>query len=106
MSKAASKSNLRLVEPPVVQVRPVTKANEAMHPRVMSESAFTCARLTRAAYYSDDTALIYHMDVRAGLKLLSEAGVQVNCVVTSPPFYGQRDYEVVNRPGFAGGCFA
>ena len=48
MSKAASKSNLRLVEPPVVQVRPVTKANEAMHPRVMSESAFTCARLTRA----------------------------------------------------------
>lgn len=99
MSKAASRSNLRVVEPTAVQVRPATKANEAMHPRVMSEAAFTCDGLTQAAYYSDDTALIYHMDVRAGLKLLSEAGVQVNCVVTSPPFYGQRDYEVDHQIG-------
>jgi site-specific DNA-methyltransferase (adenine-specific) len=39
------------------------------------------------------------MDVRAGLKLLSESDVQVNCVVTSPPFYGQRDYEVDDQIG-------
>lgn len=79
--------------------RPVTKANEAMHPRVMSESAFTSERLRQAAYYSDDTSLVFHMDVREGLKLLSESGVEVNCIVTSPPFYGQRDYEVDGQIG-------
>ena len=74
--------------------RPMTPANEAMHPQVMSEAAFTSKRLRDQAYYADDTALVLHMDVRAGLKLLAESGVMVNCVVTSPPFYGQRDYDV------------
>jgi hypothetical protein len=79
--------------------RPVTKANEAMHPVVMSEAAFTSKRLRDAAYYADDTVLVLNMDVREGIKLLAEAGVEVNCVVTSPPFYGQRDYEVDRQIG-------
>jgi site-specific DNA-methyltransferase (adenine-specific) len=65
----------------------------------MSEAAFTCERLKKAAYYSDETSLVFHMDVREGLKLLSKSGVKVNCVVTSPPFYGQRDYEVDDQIG-------
>ena len=92
-------ANLRLVEAPSDAKRPATKANEAMHPKVMSEEAFTSQRLKDAAYYSDDTALVLYMDVREGLRLLGEAGVEANCIVTSPPFYGQRDYEVDGQIG-------
>lgn len=79
--------------------RPVTKANEAMHPKVMSEDAFTSKLLTETAYYADDTAIVLNMDVRDGLALLAKAGVRANCIVTSPPFYGQRDYEVDGQIG-------
>lgn len=79
--------------------RPPTRANEAMHPVVMSEAAFTSKLLQDAAYYADDTILVLNMDVREGVTLLAEAGVEVNCVVTSPPFYGQRDYEVDRQIG-------
>ncbi|TIN72064.1 MAG: site-specific DNA-methyltransferase [Mesorhizobium sp.] len=70
-----------------------------MHPQVMSEEAFTSKLLRDAAYYSDDTAIVLNMDVRDGLSLLNKAGVKVNCVVTSPPFYGQRDYDVDRQIG-------
>ena len=39
------------------------------------------------------------MDVNKGLKLLALHKMIVNCVVTSPPFYGQRDYEVDGQIG-------
>lgn len=92
-------TNLRLVAPTSEQQPPITRANEAMHPQVMSEEAFCSQELKDAAYYSDETALILHMDVRKGLELLRKADVKVNCVVTSPPFYGQRDYEVDEQIG-------
>ncbi|MBB6427427.1 site-specific DNA-methyltransferase [Sphingopyxis sp. JAI128] len=98
MSRSPSPS-LRLVETGVKSGRPATKANEAMHPRVMSETAFNSRALRSAAYYSDDTSLILNMDIREGLRLLADAGVEVNCIVTSPPFYGQRDYEVDDQIG-------
>ncbi|MEY9790582.1 DNA-methyltransferase [Sinorhizobium fredii] len=79
--------------------RPLTRANEAMHPQVMSEDAFTSKRLKDAAAYSDETAIVLNMDVREALSLLAEEGVKVNCIVTSPPFYGQRDYEVDRQIG-------
>jgi site-specific DNA-methyltransferase (cytosine-N4-specific) len=31
-------------------------------------------------------------DARTGLDLLAKARIEVDCIVTSPPFYGQRDY--------------
>jgi site-specific DNA-methyltransferase (cytosine-N4-specific) len=99
MSNLASKPILHLVETAPELVRPSTRANDAMHSRVMSEEAFTSTLLRDAAYYSDDTALVLHMDVSDGLKLLADAGVEVNCIVTSPPFYGQRDYEVDGQIG-------
>jgi len=80
-------------------IRPRTKANEAMHPVVADEDLFNRPELVERAYYSDDTALVFNMDVRAALRLLSESGVLVNCIVTSPPFYGQRDYEVDGQIG-------
>ncbi|MDA4808820.1 DNA methyltransferase, partial [Enterobacter hormaechei] len=65
----------------------------------MSEDAFTSKRLRAAAAYSDETSIVLNMDVREALSLLAEEGVKVNCVVTSPPFYGQRDYEVDRQIG-------
>jgi site-specific DNA-methyltransferase (adenine-specific) len=99
MAKPNRTPDLRLIEVALEHKRPATKANEAMHPKVMSESVFTSDHLKQAAYYADDTAIVLHMDVREGLRLLAGAGVEVNCVVTSPPFYGQRDYEVDRQIG-------
>lgn len=70
-----------------------------MHPQVMTEEGFSSKLLTEAAFYADETALVLHMDVRDGLALLKEAGVKANCLVTSPPFYGQRDYEIEGQIG-------
>lgn len=100
MPRLNKKTQLQLadLDAPVVP-RPSTRANEAMHPQVMSEEDFTSEVLQKAAYYSDETALVLHMDVRDGLNLLAEANVKVNCIVTSPPFYGQRDYEVERQIG-------
>ncbi len=98
MTRPKIKTSLRLIDFADTK-RPSTRANEAMHPQVMSEAAFTAKALQDAAYYADDTVLVLHMDVRDGLKLLADAAVKVNCVVTSPPFYGQRDYEVDRQIG-------
>jgi len=68
------------IEPAEIASRPATKANEAMHPRVMSEEAFTSGLLRSAAFYSDDTVLVLNMDVRDGVALLAKAGVSVTLV--------------------------
>ena len=99
MSHLANKTDEGLIASAVAEKRPPTRANEAMHPKVMSKAAFTSEHLRKAAYYWDDATLVLHMDVREGLQLLGEAGVQVNCIVSSPPFYGQRDYEVDQQIG-------
>lgn len=70
-----------------------------MHPYVESAEVFASARLKECAYYADDKTLVLNMDVRAGLELLNEVGLKANCVVTSPPFYGQRDYEIADQIG-------
>lgn len=79
--------------------RPATKANQAMDPRVLSQEVFASRELRNAAHYADDRVLILNMDVKDGLKLLANAGAFANCIVTSPPFYGQRDYEVDGQIG-------
>lgn len=78
---------------------PKTKANAAMHPVVVSEEVFTSPELQKHAFYADDTALVFNMDVKDALALLAEHKMVVNCVVTSPPFYGQRDYGVDGQIG-------
>ena len=78
---------------------PKTKANEAMHPQVISEKIFASDEIRERAYYADDTTLIFHMEVREALQFLSKQKLFVNCIVTSPPFYGQRDYDVEGQIG-------
>ena len=76
-----------------------TKANEAMHPQVPDEQLFSSRPLRERSYYADDTTLIFNMDVREALTFLCEQKLFVNCIVTSPPFYGQRDYDVDGQIG-------
>src|SRR5690348_2762499 len=81
------------------KLRKVTKANEALRPQVAAADAFANPRLREAAYYADDNVLIFNMDVASAIEHLRQAGIIVNCIVTSPPFYGQRDYEVDGQIG-------
>src|SRR5262245_51116359 len=69
-----------------------TRANQALFPDETPQWRFRLHELAQSAHYSDDHTLILQDDVAVGLQRLIEAGVQVDCIVTSPPFYGQRDY--------------
>lgn len=80
------------------EVKP-TKANEALRPQVTSDASFADPTLRALAFYADDNVLILNMDVREAMDHLARAGVIVNCMVTSPPFYGQRDYGVEGQIG-------
>ncbi|MBB4657932.1 DNA-methyltransferase [Parvularcula dongshanensis] len=65
----------------------------------MDENAFEHPEVVKAAFYRDENTLILNMEVADGLEVLKKAGIQANCAVTSPPFYGQRDYGVEEQIG-------
>ena len=77
----------------------LTKANAALVPKTVSKAVFTNKELQRLAFYADENVLILNMDVREAMAHLVRAGVTANCMVTSPPFYGQRDYGVEGQIG-------
>ena len=61
-------------------------------------------RLTGASLFTIDGATakgtpwkVINADVVEGLRLIDDGSV--NCIVTSPPYYWQRDYEVANQIG-------
>lgn len=103
VAKTASKAKMAKPEQSKARAQakklPPTKANVALTPQVASEEAFSDAKLRKAAYYYDDNVLIFNMDVREAMEHLAKAGVIVNCMVTSPPFYGQRDYGAKGQIG-------
>ena len=66
---------------------------------VIPQEVFESPSLRSKAYYADKNCLIFCADVREALGWLREAGLFVDCIVTSPPFYGQRDYGVAGQIG-------
>ncbi|MDX2106216.1 MAG: site-specific DNA-methyltransferase [Candidatus Melainabacteria bacterium] len=78
---------------------PATKANLAMTPVVVPRELFISRKIRKYAYYSDENSLVFNMDVNEALDILTKYDIKVNCIVTSPPFYGQRDYEVDGQIG-------
>ena len=66
-----------------------TPANRALNPDFTPQEIFEQPELLRRAMYGDTKALIFCGDVRETLAFLVEQGVKVDCIVTSPPFYGQ-----------------
>jgi len=87
------------VKASAADARKPTKANAAMHPVVVSEKVFCNEALQAAAFYADENVLIFNMEVCEALRLLASHHILANCIVTSPPFYGQRDYEVAGQIG-------
>lgn len=71
----------------------------AKHPVVLPQQVFESRALLKKAFYSDENCLIFCGEVRVVLGWLREAGVFADCIVTSPPFYGQRDYGVAGQIG-------
>jgi site-specific DNA-methyltransferase (cytosine-N4-specific) len=51
-------------------------------------------------YYSDESVTLYHGDALAVLRTLPDGSV--NCCVTSPPYFGLRDYGVDGQLGAEG----
>ncbi|MDV6314592.1 site-specific DNA-methyltransferase [Gordonia amicalis] len=76
-----------------------TPANRALHPIETPQAAFGSETLQDRAYYADDRSLVFHGDVSKVLQVLANEGLEVDCIVTSPPFYGQRDYGVDGQIG-------
>lgn len=76
-----------------------TPANRALHPKVTSWQRFKSEKLTDGAVYSDDRSVLLCGDVKEQLQKLIDAKVFVDCIVTSPPYYGQRDYGVDGQIG-------
>lgn len=71
----------------------------AKHPVVLAHDIFESRTLRRKAFHADKDCLIFCGEVREVLGWLREAGVFADCIVTSPPFYGQRDYGVAGQLG-------
>jgi site-specific DNA-methyltransferase (adenine-specific) len=76
-----------------------TPANHALYPRVTSQEIFTNSSLVARAYYADEKTIIFHGDVKEYLRHLIDTGVEVDYIVTSPPYYGQRDYGIDGQIG-------
>ena len=98
-AKRTGADRAKVMKVPPAGEKKLTKANAAMHPVVLSEEVFCADVLQSAAFYADENVLIFNMDVRKALRLLAAQQMMVNCIVTSPPFYGQRDYEVDGQIG-------
>jgi site-specific DNA-methyltransferase (cytosine-N4-specific) len=71
----------------------------AKHPTILPQQIFESSALTSKAFYADESCLIFCGEVREVLGWLRDVGVFVDCIVTSPPFYGQRDYGVAGQIG-------
>ncbi|SFT92656.1 site-specific DNA-methyltransferase (adenine-specific) [Actinopolyspora lacussalsi subsp. righensis] len=76
-----------------------TPANRALHPTVTPDSIFSAPSLIDHAYYADTKAVIFNEDIRTGLRRLRDSNLMVDCIVTSPPYYGQRDYGIDGQLG-------
>lgn len=74
-------------------------ARYALKPAHTTVDSFTSRSLVAKAYFADEKTLIFNAEVGTALGWLKEAGLKVDCVVTSPPFYGQRDYDVDGQIG-------
>lgn len=76
-----------------------TPANRALRPVETSQRIFTSSKVRDGAVYADDRSVLLCGDVKTQLQKLIDAKLLVDCIVTSPPYYGQRDYGVEGQIG-------
>jgi hypothetical protein len=66
---------------------------EALDVQNTPDSVFSSPQIRSQAYFADPSTIILKNDAGEAAKILAAAGVHADCIVTSPPFYGQRDYK-------------
>lgn len=76
-----------------------TPANRALRPEATPQGTFRAESLIKDAHYSDERSIVFNGDVSETLKHMANEGLQVDSIVTSPPYYGQRDYGVDGQIG-------
>lgn len=76
-----------------------TPANRALSPAVTPQNLFLASSIIDSAYHADSESILLCGDVKLHLQNLIDAGIKVDCIVTSPPYYGQRDYGVDGQIG-------
>ena len=76
-----------------------TPANRALVPEVTSQADFDHAAHALDAVYADPYAILLAGDAVQRLQQLVSLGVRVDCIVTSPPYYGQRNYGIAGQYG-------
>lgn len=76
-----------------------TPANRALHPETTPKRVFMNKKLRQDAAHADDKSILLCGDVKEQLQKLIDAKMQVDCIVTSPPYYGQRDYGIDGQIG-------
>lgn len=69
-----------------------TPANRALFPAQTDQETFDSLDKSSLLFYGDPQTKIIKGDVIEALDELARLDIQVDCIVTSPPFYGQRDY--------------
>ena len=60
----------------------------ALRPEYTPSEIFGAASLKKKAFYADEFTLIFRADVLKALGWLAEVGLKIDCIITSPPFYG------------------
>ena len=76
-----------------------TAPNRALHPTVLSDDAFEALFNLPSCYWHDDRTVVFCGDASVVLEQLASTGISVDCTVTSPPYYGQRQYRVDGELG-------
>ena len=69
-----------------------TAANRALTPTVIPQHIFERSAQVPGVVYADDRSVVLLGDARTSLRQLIDAGLKVDCIMTSPPYFGQRDY--------------
>ena len=73
--------------------------SEALNVEETPQEVFRSRKIRRKAYFSDPTSIILEADAIEAAQILEDCGIGIDCIVTSPPFYGQRDYGVDGQIG-------
>src|SRR5262245_24863655 len=76
-----------------------TAANRALDPQITPQEVFSSKEIVERAFYTDEKSIVLCDEVKKALEFLIENKIEVDCVITSPPYYGQRDYKVKGQIG-------
>lgn len=76
-----------------------TPANRALHPVVATEEQFNELFNLECCYWHNEKTVILQGNALDIARILNDMDIKVNCMVTSPPYYGLRDYGVEGALG-------